>query len=335
MVRTLIATLFLLHALHGQTAKRPLRHTDYDSWKTIAPQVLSRDGHYLAYGLFPQDGDGELVVLNLKTGTEKRYPAGAIPLAPDTADAENPEAPPPVRSIRVTFSSDNKHVVATTFPLKQDKKGKTGLLIVDLATGVESRVADVASMQVPETGGPWVAYRKGLKTPAAANPSATNDEDESEDQRRGGGAAAAGGGGRQETGADMVLRQLDTSAERTFEDVTEYTFAKDGKALLFAVASKNQDSNGVFKVTPGDDAAPAALLAGKGKYTRPTFDRVEKQIVFLSNQADGKHFQAYWWTASPPLPLRFPAKVSRPATCWPTAARPAFHGMDPASTCRR
>ena len=293
MLRTILASLCLVLTLQGQTAaKRPLRHTDYDSWKTIAPQVLSRDGHYLAYGLFPQDGDGELVVLNLSTGAEKRYPAGAIPLAPDTADAENPEAPPPVRSIRISFSSDNKHVVATTFPAKKETKGKTGLVIVDLSSGAESRVADVASMQVPENGGPWVAYRKGSKAPVAvANPAATNNDNE-EDQRRAGGAAAPGG--RQDAG-DLVLRQLETATERTFEDVSEYSFAKDGKALVYAMVSKNDDANGVYKVAPGDDSAPAALLAGKGKYTRPTFDRLEKQLVFLSNHADGKLFKPYWW----------------------------------------
>ena len=288
--RTIITLSLLALNLHAGP-KRPLLHTDYDGWKTIAPQVLSRDGRYLAYGLFPQDGDGELVVRNLATGTEKRYPAGAVPLAPDTADAENPEAPPLVRSIRIVFSSDNKHVAATTFASKQDKKGKSGLLIIDLTTTAETRIADVASMQVSDNGGPWVAYRKSPKTPAAASP-AFSGNDETKDQRRAGGATP---GARQETGADLVLRQLDTGVERTFEDVTEYGLAKDAKVLVFAVSSKKDESNGIYAVKPGDDAAPIALLAGKGKYTRPTFDRLEKQLVFLSNHVDGKQFKAYWW----------------------------------------
>ena len=303
MVRTILAGFCLLFALQGQpAAKRPLRHSDYDSWKTIAPQTLSRDGRYLAYGLFPQDGDGDLVVLNLATGSEKRYPAGAIPLAPDTADAENPEAPPPVRSIRISFSSDSKHVVATTFPPKLDKKAKAGLLIVDLASGAESRVADVSSMQVPENGGAWVAFRKGAKVAAGGAPPVSSNDDE-EDQRRAGGGTAAG---RQDSG-ELVLRHLDTGAERTFEDVGEYAFARDGKALLYAVAAKNEESNGVFAVTPGTDSTPAALLAGKGKYTRPTFDRSEKQLAFLSNHADGQRFKPYWWDRQAAAAVELPA----------------------------
>ena len=113
-------------------------------------------------------------------------------------------------------------------------------------------------------------------------------------------------GGRQDA-ADLILRNLDTAAERTFEDVVEYAFAKDGKALMFAVAAKNEDSNGVFHVVPGNDAAPMALLAGKGKYTRPTFDRLEKQLVFLSNHADGKQFKAYWWDRQASAATELPA----------------------------
>ncbi len=289
--------LVALFALQGQPAKRPLRHTDYDSWRSIAPQVLSRDGKTLAYGLFPEDGDGELVVRDLVTGAEKRYAAGAIPLTPDPDNAENPEAPPPVRTIRVSFTSTGKHIVATTFPPKKDRRDKPGLLIIDVATGVETRVADVATMQVPENGGDWVAYKKGSKTtapttiPESPKPSAGGDL--LEDQRRGGAAGATAA--RAEFGSDLVLRDLNSGSERVFEDASEYAFAKDAKALAYAVASKKEESNGIYVVTPGADGPPSALLNGKGKYTRPGFDRLERQLVFLSNQGDGKLFKAYLW----------------------------------------
>src|SRR5580698_939749 len=37
-------------------AKRPLNHRDYDSWRSIQGQILSRDGKFLAYSLFPEEG---------------------------------------------------------------------------------------------------------------------------------------------------------------------------------------------------------------------------------------------------------------------------------------
>src|SRR5260370_30033766 len=59
--------------------KRPLTHRDYDAWRSITSHQLSHDGTFLAYGLFPQDGDGDAVGRNLQTGAESRQPAGARP----------------------------------------------------------------------------------------------------------------------------------------------------------------------------------------------------------------------------------------------------------------
>ena len=89
----LVLLAFTLVAL--AQPKRPLSHRDYDGWKSITSQVLSRDGKFLAYALFPEEGDGELVVRNLATGKELHENAGAIPTAPENADAEVPEAGPP------------------------------------------------------------------------------------------------------------------------------------------------------------------------------------------------------------------------------------------------
>ncbi len=279
-------------SLFGQAAKRPLRHSDYDSWKSIAPQVLSRDGKFLAYGLFPQDGDGELVVRNLATGDEKRYAAGAIPLTPEPDNLENPDTPPPPRTIRIAFTSDNAFVAATTYPPKKDRRGKNGLLVVNLKSGQETRFDDVASVQVPENGGPWLAFKKGPKTPAAQPAEAKPANSDEEDQRRGG---ATPGANRAEFGSDLILRALDTGVERGFEDVSDYAFAKDGKTLVYAVAARKDENNGVFAVTPGDNAPPLPLAAGKGKYTSPVFDRLQRQLVFLSNRGESKTFKAYWW----------------------------------------
>jgi hypothetical protein len=78
-------------AASAQTAsKRPLNHRDYDGWKVISSQVLSRDGKFLAYALFPEEGDGELVIRDLVTGKEFHESAGSVPPAPDTTNFEAP-----------------------------------------------------------------------------------------------------------------------------------------------------------------------------------------------------------------------------------------------------
>src|SRR5436190_2821413 len=58
-------------------AKRPLKHTDYAGWRSIAAPALSPDGTVALYAVAPQEGDGEFVARNLSTGKEHRHPRGS------------------------------------------------------------------------------------------------------------------------------------------------------------------------------------------------------------------------------------------------------------------
>jgi hypothetical protein len=295
----------------AQTApKRPLNHRDYDGWNAIQSQVLSRDGKFLAYSLAPEEGDGQLVVRNLATGKELRENCGATPPTVENAGEEPAaEGPPPVRAIRIVFTHDNAFLVASTFPPKAetdkakkerkrpDEMPRGGMIVVNLATLSAARVADVASFQVPELGESVVAYLRGQK-PSSAVAFTENDSDE--DQARGGrGAAAAGRTSRNKYGSDLILRDLASAKERTFEDVVEYSIAKDAKTLLYAVGSKKEETNGVYSVASGSDAAPLSLLSGKGQYTKLTWDSAAHRVAFLSDRDDQSSkpakFKAYLW----------------------------------------
>src|SRR5258706_966176 len=163
MVRQLLLVAFLSAAVVAQPAKRPLTHKDYDGWRSIASQQVPRDGKFVAYAVFPQEGDGELVVRNLATEKEFREGIGVRP-QPVQRDPSAPpeEGPPPARSITMSFTSDLKYLVFTTFPAKADtdkarkekkrpdEMPKGGLGILDLTTGKATRVANVKSFQVSE-----------------------------------------------------------------------------------------------------------------------------------------------------------------------------------------
>jgi len=86
----LLAAAVLVPVSFAQS-KRPLNHGDYDGWRSIVGQRLSNDGKFLVYGLFPQEGDGEVVIRNLVTGKEQREPAGVRPApTPPTPGEEGP-----------------------------------------------------------------------------------------------------------------------------------------------------------------------------------------------------------------------------------------------------
>src|SRR5579864_4202429 len=295
--------------------KRPLTHQDYDGWHNIQNQALSNDGKFLAYGIFPQEGDGEVVVQNLQTGKEWRQPAGARPLA--TPNLESDEPPPPI-NITISFTADSHFVIFSVFPPKADtdkakrqkkrpdEMPKNGMVIMDLSSGTPGRIDRVRNFQIPEKVGGVVVY---LREPEPARPGdgrggATAEGAAATTPATGG---AASRGARREFGSDLVLRNLTTQAERTFPDALAYTLSKDGSALVYAVASHKEDTNGLFLVTVGNDAAPRALLSGPGKYMRPTWDFDQTKLAFLSDRDDAKSKQPknklYLWDRKADAPI--------------------------------
>lgn len=327
----LVFAFVVLAALAGplpaqSPAPRPLTHQDYNAWRGIFTPVLSRDGKWLAYSHMPQDGDGHLVVRELVTGRERHLPVGMLlppPVAPND-EAANPEAPPVAKNIRIVFSSDSRYVVCSTHPTKaeiaqarKDKKKpedgpKNGLLIVTLASDETVRVPLVKNFQLPARGGSWLAYLKEAKPEPAKAEEKKPDETAGEEAKpeedlafdaqapRRGAPTASAAAPKKEFGTDLVLRDLAAGTERVLAHALDLSFARDGKALLYTVSSKTETDNGLYAVTPGDTAAPAALLAGKGKYTKLTWDREQTQAVLLSDRDDAAakpaKVKAYLWS---------------------------------------
>jgi len=309
----LLVAAALVSVSAGQSGKRPLNHNDYDGWRSITSQRLSNDGKFLAYGLFPQEGDGEVVVRNLVTGKETHEPAGARPAPVPAATPE--EGPPVAPSVTISFSADSRTVVFSTFPGKADtdkakKEKKTpaqmpkdGMAIMDLASGKVTRVARVKQFQMPEKAAGYLAYLKEAPesaAPANGTPRTEGGLDLDQQGGRGGrGGGAARRGPRPEFGSDLVLHSLSDSTDRTFPDVVEFTFAEDGRQLVYAVSSHDASKNGVFAAKPGDSGAPLGVLEGKGKYEKITFDENQTQAAFLSDRDDAAsrtpRFKVYRW----------------------------------------
>ena len=84
---------------------------------------------------------------------------------------------------------------------------------------------------------------------------------------------------------------MSDKSERTFPDALEYSLSKDAKDLVFAVSSRKEETNGAFAVTTSTAEAPVALLTGKGKYTKFTWDEKQTQLVLLSDRDDAASTQ--------------------------------------------
>lgn len=255
-------------------SKRPLTLADYDNWRSIVSRGISRDGKYVAYAEMPAVGDGEVVVREIATGKEVRLPVGALPVRDSSEEEGEEQGPPVVRGPRLQFSPDNKWLAVGTFPTKsalaqarKEKKKpeempKNGLILLELASGKQRSFSAIRSVAFPEEASNVIALHSESRQPAPAR-----------------GSAAA----RKPTGTDLLLLSLSAEAwERTFPNVTEYSFADDGKHLAYTVGTKDEAGNGanVVATTPG--AAPLVLASGKMKFSNLKWDEPNRHLAFVA-----------------------------------------------------
>ncbi len=302
-------------------AKKPLGYDAYNGWRSIQGTQLSRDGQWLVYALVPQDGDGELVALNLKTNKEFRAARGKQPVV----------------------TVDGKFVVFTIAPLKAevdkakkdkkkaDEQPKGGLGVMDLATGQVTTVDRVKSFKVPEESGAFVAYllEPPLKKPDEKKDEAKKEEAKKEPEAKPEEKPAVKPGEekkdeakkeekKKEPGNDLVVRELASGKETKIAEAVEYVWNKPGTWLAYGVSSKTPENDGAFALEPATGKT-VALLKGLGNYKNLVFDEKGRQLAFTSDRDDYKAEKSasklYYWTpaSAPSGPAPGAAKPAVPA----------------------
>ena len=196
--------------------------------------------------------------------------------------------------------------------------------------GHVTRVERVKNFQVPEDGSGFIAYllepkpdqkkaegsgttttsgggnptvREGATSPEVSPPqkaaSSSTGGSGNPTVREGAKGTPSSKEKKKEYGSDLALRNTVTGAERIFNDVLDYSLSKDAKTLVYTVASKKEETNGVYVVTPQSDGAPVSLLAGKGKYQKLTWDEDQTEVAFISDRDDAEakrpKFKVYLW----------------------------------------
>ena len=267
-------------------AKKPLSYDAYDGWRSIQGTQLSRDGQWLVYALVPQDGDGELVALNLRTNKEFRSPRGKQPV----------------------ITVDGKFVAFAVAPLKADvdkakkdkkkpeEQPKSGLGIMNLSTGEVVTIDRVKSFKVPEESGIVVAYLmeppvkkdeekkpEEKKEEAKKAPEIKKEEpkkgevkDEKKKEEK-----------KKEPGTELVIHELGTGKETKVTEVVEYAWTKNGAWLAYGVSSKTPENDGAFTRETASGKT-VTLLKGLANYKGFAFDEKGGQLAFTSDRDDYK-----------------------------------------------
>ena len=307
--------------------KKPITHDVYDSWKSIQGTKLSADGVWLAYALTPQDGDGELIVRNLKTNAEIHAARGRDP----------------------NITSDSRFVVFALAPYRKDvdqarkakKKPedmpKNGVGVVDLGKGTSTVLAEhVKSFRVPDDT-PHVIVYLALPSPAPDNASSASKTSGVRPQ------PDPAQPPKKALGTELVIRDLYTGVQTRIADVGDYGLSKNGAWLAYGVSSKTTANDGAF----ARDIAKGTrktLLAGSGNYKGFVFDANNTQAAFMGDRDDFKgaapRYKLYQWSTTAeaaselPIPsnampvsengrLEFKGDRLLFGTAWPRAPEPS------------
>ena len=275
--------------------KRALDHADYDIWKRIQNEIVSRDGHWLAYQLTPGDGDGTLNVRGLNQDRSAVVERGISP----------------------ALTADGRWLVARIAPMdsavtqakKEKKKAadqpKDSLVILDLGGSLDPasafRAERVKSFEIPEDDSRWMAYLLE-QAPDTAKKEARPGGGQGGEQPAGEKKPDEAKTPRTDDGATLVVRDLSTGQERRFEHVVEYVFAKDGSALYYTASGEKGDADGVFRVGRSGDAE--AVTTGEGRYLQLVVADDGKRVAFVTDRddraADAPAFALYLGGASGP-----------------------------------
>jgi dipeptidyl aminopeptidase/acylaminoacyl peptidase len=257
-------------------AKKQLEPADLVRWNDIKSPKISNNGHWVAYTLKAEEGDGSLHIWNANKGTTRRFERGE----------------------GAAFSADNQFIAFKIKPhedtlkaqrrrkMKKDELAKDSLGILHLGTGALTKIASVKSFAMPEKWDGWLAYQlepaQKKEEKAAADSTATSatapvekaeKKKEKKPKKEG-----------KDTGTKLVLLDMATQKADTIAFVRDYKLAKEGARVLIN-SSGTGDSLMAEGVYLFDCKARTLkpLVRQKGDYKSLTFNEKGTQLSFFAN----------------------------------------------------
>ena len=227
-------------------AKQSLAVDDVTAWKNISTTAVSNNGEWFAYRLAPQEGDAELVVRNIASGKETKFPLGEVGAPAGGGGGAGVFA----GGASLQFSDDSKWIAFTTNPVRseaqrlrrQRRPVQSSATVVNLSTGEKKDYPNIRRFSFNGDAASHVALHRAPAQPpgggagAAAAPA-------------GGRGAAAGAAPRandnRPRGTDLILRELPSGAELNVGNVSEFAFTRDGKFMAMVIDATDKIGNGV------------------------------------------------------------------------------------------
>lgn len=324
MKKFLIFFYSVILSITAFSQKKPLDHSVYDGWQSIADRSISNDGKYVVYAVNPQEGDGILTIRSVAGGYKKEIPRG----------------------YGAEITEDSRYVICRIKPFfkdtrdarikkrKPDDMPKDSLAIIELGNENIVRIPRIKSFKVPDDSGLWLAYL--LDKPVADPARGRTDLDSASrvnamlamadslarvvdslrnrvNEAKLKGMSVLRGPRRDappakpaedpiEEGTELVLRNLMTGEQTSIKMVSEYFFNRKGTVLLAETTRKNNDAvtkASVVKIDLGN-GKNTAIFKGFNDAKGYRMDEEGSQVAFVaerdsSNKSLQKFYKLYYY----------------------------------------
>lgn len=320
-MRYLSILLLLVITVAVQAQKKPLDHTVYDNWQSIADRAISNDGKYVAYAINPQEGDGMLVLQSLQGDYKLVIPRGVgVVLSEDSKYA--------IFRIKPTFAQTRDAKIKKKRP---DEMPKDSLGVVKLGDKTVNKIARIKSFKLPDDASGWMAYLLDKEQPELPKSKVALDSAAkikslfamadslvrvADSIRLKATSASVNGMSvlqapaspakvveeNVEEGTTLVLMNLNSGAETKYPLVSDFYFNKKGTTIVLKKTKKNGVVGSAATIVKVDLSSMKAstILTKFNDAKLFRLDEAGKQLAFVAERdsaakAVRKFYQLYYY----------------------------------------
>jgi len=278
-----LSLTLLINVGYAQTQKISFTHDVYDSWNDLINPLISANGQWVSYEVNPQDGNGNLLLVDLKSNNRKSFARGYK------------ASISPVNDFIVYQVKPEKAVVrkAKIDKKKKDDMPKDSLKVFVFENQKSYTFSKVKSYKTGEIGGSWVAVFTELKKKEKEKQPADTSKKEKPKMVK----KTPKGNDEEKPGFLTILNPiLDKKVE--YNLVYDYSISRNGGLIAFN--SKTDDTLSLSNVQVFDYAKNEAnkVFEQKGDIKNLAIDEAGKQLVFMFSADTGKvkNYDLYYWT---------------------------------------
>lgn len=319
-MKKLLFLFISMSCLSAFAQKKPLDHTVYDGWQSIAERMLSNDGKFLSYAVNPQEGDGILYIQSVAGNYKKEIPRGYGAVI--TEDSRYI-----IFRIKPSFKDTRDAKIKKK---KADEMPKDTLGILELGKENIAKIPRLKSFKVPDDSGNWLAYLLDKPLADAARNRAEPDSasrirsmlsmadsllhiadsirNKANDIKEKGLSVLRKGRDPLPTapkapeepfeeGTELVLKNLQTGEQLTYKLVSEYFFNKKGTVLVIETTKKTNETAVKPTVVRVDLAKNTSTVIFKGFNDAKAYrmDEEGRQLAFVAERdSSSKSLQKFY-----------------------------------------